>query len=108
MLDAAAAGGELLVRLNDEGALRDDDARWCTACVVAALASLHAQGTVYRVRPPAAALLATPLHCDVMYTGIVCQQPRPPGVPQKPRVPHHKGVLKAGNGCRYGSQPLSS
>ena len=51
LLHAAAAGGELLARLSDEGALRDDDARWCTACVVAALASLHAQGTVYRVRP---------------------------------------------------------
>jgi hypothetical protein len=71
LLDAAAAGGELLARLSDEGALRDGDARWCTACVVAALASLHAQGTVYRVRAPerCAARRAAALQCSVQRCG---------------------------------------
>lgn len=45
-----AAGGELLARLDREGRLSEEEARWCTACVIAALASLHAQGVVYRVR----------------------------------------------------------
>jgi hypothetical protein len=74
--------------------------------VVAALASLHAQGTVYRVRPPAAALFAVPLHCNVVYISVLCQQPCPPSVLQDARVPYHKSIVVAASGCKYGSQTL--
>ena len=55
----AVAGGELLTRLDAEGQLSDGVARFYTACVVSALASLHEKGYVYRVRASAVTCAAS-------------------------------------------------
>jgi hypothetical protein len=49
---AVLAGGELFHHLDLEGAFSEATAKFYAACVVAALAGLHARGIVYRDLKP--------------------------------------------------------
>ena len=63
------AGGELFHHLDLEGAFSEATARFYAACVVAALAGLHARGIVYRDLKPgretasASRVHASPSNC---------------------------------------------
>jgi len=54
MLAPLPAGGELFHHLDLEGAFSETTAQFYAACVVAALAGLHARGIVYRDLKPGA------------------------------------------------------